>query len=860
VTSLVVPAAVVALANKRLRDADEALSRKLEATTVNPLRGGPVVLARNAFGPTERRVLAMVRAAGKALGGADQVDLPASHPLAPGPSRFAVLGSAGFEIPAYTDMFSAAGSWRADVLRRGNPDPSISNVVVGTTQLAFVTATKALATAADDAAKARARAFSLGLLGAVASGVVAGPVQRGAHARRSPREWTRHDPSAELRAADALLAGRLTTGPAGEAPSRLQAWWPLPADVPDALLTAYLEAIEEVYKLQATRPTGRPPFEKDFEAGPALDLDRLKSGYARLRTDQAASRWSAFQWFGVLSPMLVSPPLALALARLLPQAKRFTTSPPLTERSVSELLTLTELVSSVTPFIYSMFLWSQVPDHTEAFVNALVIFIARLGLLGAWIPTIGTETSDPIPALRWIVESLLLGADVYALIRGIVALGGKQRGNSLVFFLQAMPGAMALTTTGIAAVMKAAHLDSDIGSWIGWGVLTAGLLFGLGIPLSMAMASGEGYLSWFRTDQRFPPLSSIGIGDQDADGTPLAFDDSTLWFDPTGLPASAAGAPRPNLADLHYPSGARPVVRVWWEGGGDLKIGQGGDRVTFTKDGADTVVRLGAGQRAPADVATALAAALAGVKAEAIDDGPVEDLAYPAGFADPGFEQADLVAAKAHAADTAKVGTTKDAAFLLRRAARSAVASPLALGGGSGAVRIAPSGAFGDVEATAIGTAADLAVLLALGASPTLVTIDPAAATGAPAGNLAPVFQVFRQWNLDERRANEWRMLVSGGAASEKAGVPKTRDAAMRPDPAGGAYESKADAGEPIANAMGWVPLWRAWLRVAADTTADASSPQAMPYTPTVRTADGTVMRPTNAQLTDGIRYLLDLT
>jgi hypothetical protein len=32
-----------------------------------------------------------------------------------------------------------------------------------------------------------------------------------------------------------------------------------------------------------------------------------------------------------------------------------------------------------------------------------------------------------------------------------------------------------------------------------------------------------------------------------------------------------------------------------------------------------------------------------------------------------------------------------------------------------------------------------------------------------------------------------------------------------------------------------------------------------MPYTPTVATRDGRTFRPTNAQLTDGVRFLLDL-
>ena len=71
--------------------------------------------------------------------------------------------------------------------------------------------------------------------------------------------------------------------------------------------------------------------------------------------------------------------------------------------------------------------------------------------------------------------------------------------------------------------------------------------------------------------------------------------------------------------------------------------------------------------------------------------------------------------------------------------------------------------------------------------------------------------------------------------------------------------EPRAETGERVAHALGWVPLWRTWRRMASDPTQDATAALSAPYVPTVSTADGQVFRPTNADLSSGIRYLLDL-
>ncbi len=152
--------------------------------------------------------------------------------------------------------------------------------------------------------------------------------------------------------------------------------------------------------------------------------------------------------------------------------------------------------------------------------------------------------------------------------------------------------------------------------------------------------------------------------------------------------------------------------------------------------------------------------------------------------------------------------------------------------------------------------AADLAALLCLSATSHLLPPE-ARAVGAP-GYAAPdplkkVYRVFRHWNLDHRRVNEWRMLVTGGALDEDprlAGgaadpVMLAPDEALEP---GAVAAPGVAGGAEVAFKVGWVPLLREWARRHTDTAqgvASASRPHA---------AD-----PSNQELSRGLAYLLGM-
>ena len=139
--SLLIPSAVALLAHKRLRDVVEALERKLGGGLfdVGPrdISLASIDVGTVAVNDTDRRVLALAKAAAEMFeAGPQLVDVPDGLQVGHGFGRFAIAGSAAFEIPAYAELFTQNGSWVADIIRRGTPDENLSKVVVASSQFA----------------------------------------------------------------------------------------------------------------------------------------------------------------------------------------------------------------------------------------------------------------------------------------------------------------------------------------------------------------------------------------------------------------------------------------------------------------------------------------------------------------------------------------------------------------------------------------------------------------------------------------------------------------------------------------------------------------------------------------------------
>ena len=887
--SLLIPSAVGLLTHKRLVDVVEALERKVGGGVYD---AGPrdislasIDVGTVAVNDTERRVLGLAKAAAEMFQAGPPIDLPDGLPVGHGFGRFAVAGSAAFELPAYAELFTRNGSWVADIIRRGTPDENFSKVVVGSTQLAVRAGEIGVGLATDDAAQARIQSFSMGMMSALASQVVVNPVFRGLQIRETKRDWSRSAPAVDIASAEQRIVRHLLGGRSGAA--SWQGWWPSTSDVPDALFDGYVQAVEEAYGITAHRPRGFADYEQQFAASvpPPLTKDRLRDGYTLARLDAQFTSWGAGTWYLALLPMLVVPIAGYALVRALPHGQAFVNpAVHLDERGAWEVAMLGTGLGALAPAGYSIYLWTQVPENTEAFVEAIVMFGLRAAL------ALGSIAADDAGAgVRWgLLFTPLALFDVYSLVRGLI-----ERGNGgpagFVFLLQTLPlmtGSVVLLWSLLSEAMISAGADKDVVYFVMLAALAAILLAAVGIPLAVALSNGGGLRSLL-LGSRISITDSLEALTENGGPQALAalFDDSTLWFDPTVAP------PGPTLADLRYPSGRRALLRIWWTGAGGLQISHDEHTVTFKKDDGSTKdVVLPPGKTAAPDLARLLVAQMPGLSAQPYDTaGSTFDLPYPHTLTDLGDTQATLALHDAHVHDFVPVGTTFDSAYILRHPPRDELVTSYGENGPSAsqleAIEVVPSQMLGDVEQSAIGTAADLAALLCMAAAPSLAGWAPGTNGNAPAevgkvnafdppgrpalGALNPVFQVFRQWNLDERRVNEWRMLVQGGADRDQTD-PVHADPAMRPNPAVGAsaYVNAAQNAPPappapspeaVSRALGWVPLWRAWSRMATDITADTSATSPMSYTPTVRLADGTLLQPSNADLTNAMRFLLDL-
>lgn len=846
-SGLLVPMATTLLSHRRLNSVITDLTAKVGTATAT-------------VHPVERRVLAMATAARTGLEAGPKPDVDptlAGHAV----GSFALLGALGFELPSYTSAFLPGGTWVAETLHRGTGDPHMSKVAVSATEVPLKLAKLGIPTTSG-ATQDAVRAFSSGMLAGAASSIALSPQLADLLALDTNADWSPSSSSRGARALEHHLRRLYLGGP--NAP--VTPWLPPPAQVPKQLWEHYAKAIEETFSLPGSREHGFGAFEASFDEGYRLNEARLGRGYALMRDDTRIENWGFWPWYGLVAPIFVMPSIAFAFSRLLPHSKAFVEGGDLGERAVFEALAMSMGLGSLAPFIYSMALWSKVDEHTEAFVTALLMGLARLGLVTTALATSGDEGQGA--GVRWgLLFPPLAGADVYATFRAAFD-PGRHPGNAKVFGLQTVPAVSGLTTLGLAGLARL--ITGDAPSETAkeatfWSItLVSGVLAAVaaGFPAA-ALAHGRGWRSWFLRDtSHLPLLSSVAHAGID----PLAPTAAARVYEPAQLWAPTGGA---TTADnLRYPAGARPLLKLWWDGDGELSVKYGESSLTFRKGAAETVVDLPVGAAAtPTAIVAKLQADMTGLKAELIgEDTPSVPLPRPKALSDLGDAEPHE-AAEALRTGFVRVPKRKGQAMVLRQAPR--VEHSVTAGREAAAATaypLVPADAIVDDLGTGIRDAADLAALLLIAGGPSLgdVRVNDARVPALPTPAVGEVVQVFRRWNLDERRLDEWRSLMTGHGATAAPADPMngTVNRMLRTPPA--TYNAQnLPAGRAIAEAMGWLPLWRAWLRVAALTAATPAANVGSNSTagnPLVTfPGGGPPRRPTNLELTNGIRFLLDL-
>lgn len=876
--------AIMLLARARLKDLSAVLDARIRAYPANQR---PLVL--------ERRLLDLANQAIAAFA-ADPLapqDVLGGAALGAGVSKLAVMGAMGPDIPAFSNLLQPGQAWLFDTVHKASPDSDREFVIAHTTDLAFEIWAKALpriraevAQDKQDVTLQRVRAYVLGHLCHLAGDIVSHPFIADIewHLGTDAREKLSHadgEGSHDAAAAQRVFGrGGLRDGPDWEGA------WPKPGDeVPDQLFAAYTEALETVLSAQSNRPKGLADFERILQSlePPVLDDGFIKDGYETLKSgiirhvyDRGAPGWALLLTPAML-PIIGLPFLALALPglRFLP----LNSNEADTERQVFEMIAHAIYPATLSGVIYqsismSVSMRGEKPRQVLSLVSLIVhlipavLFYVESGRQ-AWPPEVRWTLLFALPLA---IQGIFMGFTIADLRRETEGSKLHKRravttllpplftiGMLVVWavFLLVFVGFLAITAT----ISGIAELASDDGFnpvapafWI-----AAVAWFVLGIVLWV-------WASFKLRDIKLPETPDLFAAQKRH--VVRLFDEETLYLDPI--------APNPRV----FPSGRRALARLWWTGEGTMSIRSDRFGLVFRLNhgGADRPDQVVPAPVAPMTLAEYLAFLAATIQDHAGATGslqaralqPAEDYELPPGavFAAHGDGGGTEEEVRDGAARLIALGTADDdAAHVLQHAPKvwqSIRFGPLApvartlldREGEQTGIEAANGYAYvhdhdaaqgrGRIDSDSLmSLAGDLGALLCLGAMPHL---------GGPDNER--IFQVFRNWSLDRRRVNEWRMLIAGRAWSEKTG-PDRYDAAMPQGAHGPADQAAwrapigaaaAGEAESTALAQGWVPAFRKWLDVMREPAQDPNAAAAF------RPDD-----PTNRALSRAVAWLLDL-
>jgi hypothetical protein len=796
-------------------------------------------------------------------------------------SKFAVMGSIGPDITGFSALLAPGQAWVFDTIHKGYPDENREAVVAGTCELIFEfwrrVSARMTAEISDADQRKRAlnqmRAFVLGHLCHIATDVLTHPLINDFdfHASTAPQGKLEHGDGEVSH--DARVAQLIFKRPSTREGAAWDDWWPALDEVPSQFFDAYAEAIERTYTPVARRRTGFAEFEDRFLslAPPLPTADFVRDGYRMYRGGiiPFGYDFGMGKWFAVLLPLslplMIVPLLAAAPyhSRMLVLRKE---SDADSERAWCELLGLSLSFGSVSSLVYQSWVASLTTHGVETqSIAGLVLQAISVALGISFLATLGTDM--PL-VLRWLLFVILPGAMVFAqLIIAIVdvAQTHKKRRSALAW-LYAVPPILLIVSALIGVAFSQSFMAAEETDDLhpGYFVLAAGLNLIGWLVTFLVLAR------YVLRDAKIPEYPKVPV---DRPHHVRLFDDTTLFFDPAAFThADYPGGVAPKLIGRFFPSGQRELLKLWWTGAGDIYIRVDRYQLVFSANEQGT----GDPQIIPSPIGPVRLSEFAQYITATVRDGsgqtghlmaqamhPLEpDYELPSGavFADHGDFKEKLADHNEEAAKFKKLGTTPTSDYILYHAPKSAQAIRFGRSGPVMNPRVIDEAAISteetnsgyryvydpiaaDSEESLMKKAADMAAMLCMGAVPHL--------DEAPEADR--VYQVFRNWNLDRRRVNEWRMLAAGHAFSEKGADLNKYDPAMLRPPNPNAWTTKLAGeslieGERTAREMGWVPLMREWLDMARRPGVDSLADERL-----------RAENPPNRALSRAMAYLFDL-
>ncbi|HYJ84704.1 MAG TPA: zinc dependent phospholipase C family protein [Pyrinomonadaceae bacterium] len=799
---------------------------------------------------------------------------PFVRPLGDRISKFSVMGAMGPDITAFSALFAPGQAWIFDTVHKGNPDHNREMVAAGTCEFAFEFWRRASTAITDEAQLRKIRAYVLGHLCHLAGDIISHPFINDLEWHQTSASGNKLDHADGEGSHDALVATKVLLRRSTREGAAWDAWWPTVDEVPGDFFSIYADTLEAVYTARSRRRTGFTEFEDHFRdfAPPSLSGELIKDGYKVYRNGilSIGYGYGTWSWVAFMLPLTIPFIFFPLIAAALPHSQQFFRESRPTDNDAKawfELLALPVVFGSAVTMAWGIWL-ATLSTKGVAGRSGFGIASSFYSFLSCLVGLL-TSGNEDIPAgVQW---GVFLGIpSVVALIETIIGIVdanregyGKRGGLSLIFGLPILiclvVGVLCwLVYKAVLAIFEAAGGTNDglksAGFWIATGLWSLLVFFGSVIVARYALRDAK-----IPEYPKFPAEKPHHV---------RLFDDVTLYSEPA--------VASPTLAQSFFPAARRKLLKLWWEGPGDMFIRSDRYQLVFSFAEAGTNP-----QTVPAPVAPMTLVEFIHLLEKRVKDSggvagklkasvsfPADiDYELPAGavFADHGDDQKSVAKHDEKAVEFKKLKTTEDDSdyFLyhapkpaqsIRFGKNGALNNPFGLDEAAlrldedqnGFTYVFDAVAVGDSN-TVMGFAADFAALLCLGGASHM---DAAA---APASK---IHQVFRNWCLDRRRENEWRMIVAGGALSEKGDHPEKFDPLMlRPTDPDAYVSPLADIsaavvaeGERTTRELGWVPLMRQWLDMTQRPTSD-------PLAETRLNPDN----PTNHALSRGMAFLLDM-